>query len=110
MEIIKCVLLWSLLQYLKIQYVLDPVQGEKNLCRNIMKIIWGVKNTLKLWLDIQETKIWPHLHLVPACNGTILFLAASYVLSKDEKFVFLSIIQDQKTPINYVFQLAKGWY
>jgi hypothetical protein len=41
-------------------------------------------------------------------NGTILLLAAPYVLSKDEKLVFLGIIQDLKTPTNYVGKLAKG--
>jgi hypothetical protein len=56
---------------------------------------------------MQETNIRPHLHLVPRTNGTILFPAIPYVLSKDEKFVFLGIIQDLKTPTNYVDQLAK---
>jgi hypothetical protein len=44
---------------------------------------------------------------VPGSNGTILFLTAPYVLFKDEKLVFLGIIQDLKTPTNYVGQLAK---
>jgi hypothetical protein len=37
---------------------------------------------------------------VPGSNGTVLFQAAPYVLSKDEKLVFLGIIQDLKTPTN----------
>jgi hypothetical protein len=77
------------------------------LCENIIKTIWGVKDSLKLQLDMLEIKIRPHLHFFPGTNGTILLPAAPYVLSKDEKLIFLGIISDMKTPTNYMGQLAK---
>jgi hypothetical protein len=80
---------------------------EKNFCDNIMKTIWGLKETLKSWLDMEETNMRPNLHVVHGVNGTIFLPTTLYVLSREEKIVFVGIVQGLKTPTNYVGQLAK---
>ena len=81
---------------------------KKNLCENIIKTIWGLKDTLKSRLDLEEPKIRSELHPVwHGANGTILLSVAPYVLSKLEKTKFIKTICRLKTPSNYVGQLSK---
>ena len=90
-----------------IRHVLDPMHCEKNLCENIMKTIWGLKDTLKVRLDLKEASIRPELHPKPGGNDTIILPVAPYVLSKVEKSKFIKTIRNLKTPSNYVGQLSK---
>jgi len=81
---------------------------EKNFCENIMKTIWGLKDTLKVRLDMAEAEIQLELHPIDGGpGGPWLLPQAPYVLSKEEKALFLKIICDLKTPRNYIGQLAK---
>jgi hypothetical protein len=81
---------------------------EKNLCENMIKTIWGIKDTLKVLLDLQEENIRSHLHLVPGRRtGCLILPTTPYVLKREEKKIFVGIIQGLKTPIHYVGQLAK---
>ena len=76
---------------------------EKNICKKVLKTIWRHRDTLKAKLDLQEARIWPHLHPIPGRNpGYVVFLVAPYVLSKEEKLKVLDIIHTLKTPTNYV--------
>ena len=90
-----------------IRHVLDPMHCEKNLCENIMKTIWGLKDTLKVRLDLQEANIRPELHPKHVGNDTVALPVAPYVLSKVEKAKFIKTIRNLKTPSNYVGQLSK---
>ena len=90
-----------------IRHVLDPMHCEKNLCENIMKTIWGLKDTLKVQLDLQEANIHPELHPKHVGNDTVALPVAPYVLSKVEKAKFIKTIRNLKTPSNYVGQLSK---
>ena len=73
-----------------------------------MKTIWGLKDTLKVRLDMKEANIRPELHPVDdGGNGVTVLPAAPYVLSKSEKTGFLKIIRELKTPSNYAGQLSK---
>jgi hypothetical protein len=96
------------MQYLTIRHVLDPMHCEKNLCENIIKTIWGLKDNLKVRLDLEEANIRPELHAVPGgASRTLLIPRAPYILSGAEKAVFTNIIRGLKTPSNYVGQLSK---
>jgi hypothetical protein len=95
-------------QYLLIRHVLDAMHCEKNLCENIIKTIWGIKDTLKVRLDMKEANIRPELHPVEdGRSGLTLLPTASYVMSKSEKTMFIQNIRELKTPSNYVGQLSK---
>ena len=95
-------------QELLIWHVLDPMHCEKNICENVLKTIWGHRDTLKARLDLQEARIRPHLHPLPGRNpGSVVLPVAPYVLSKEEKMKFLDILRSVKTPTNYVGQIAK---
>ena len=95
-------------QDLLIRHVLDHVHCEKNICKNMLKTIWGHCDTLKARLDLQEARIRPHLHPLPSRNPiSRVPPVAPYVLSKEEKLKFLDIICNLKTPTNYVGQIAK---
>ena len=90
-----------------IRHLLDLMHCEKNLCENIMKTVWGLKDTLKVRLDLKEASIRPKLHPKPGGNDTIILPVAPYVLSKVEKSKFIKTIRNLKTPSNYVGQLSK---
>ena len=96
------------MQSLTIRHVLDAMHCEKNICENIMKTIWGLKDNLKVRLDLAEANIRPELHAVAGgAGGTLLIPRAPYILSRAEKVVFTNIIRGLKTPSNYVGQLSK---
>ena len=89
-------------------HVLDPMHCEKNLCENIIKTIWDLKDNLKVRLDLEEANIRPELHTIPGgARGTLLIPRALYILLGAEKAVFTNIIRGLKTPSNYVGQLSK---
>lgn len=72
-----------------------------------MKTIWGLKDTLKVRLDMKK-QIRPGLHPVDdGGNGVTVLSVTPYVLSKSENTVFLKIICELMTPSNYVGQLSK---
>jgi hypothetical protein len=81
---------------------------KKNFCENIIKTIWGLRDTLKVRLDMELAKIKPELHPVDGgVGGALLVPRVPYVLSKGEKALFVKIIHDLKIPSNYIGQLAK---
>jgi hypothetical protein len=90
-----------------IRHVLDVMHCKKKFCKNIIKTIWRLKEMLKEGLDMEETNMRPNLHAVHGANGTIFLPTTLYVLSREEKIVFVGIVQGLKTPTNYVGQLAK---
>ena len=101
-------LCWDSWRDLLIRHVLDPMQCEKNICENVMKTIWGVRDTLKARLNLKEANIRPHLHPLPGRKpGYVVLPTTPYVLSKEEKAKFLDILRNLKTPTNYAGQLAK---
>jgi hypothetical protein len=72
-----------------------------------MKTIWSTKDTLKVRMDLQEENIRPNLHPVPGRKKRSLILpTVPYVLTREEKKIFVGIIQVLKTPIHYVRHLG----
>ena len=69
------------MQSLTIRHVLDAMHCGKNLCENIIKTNWGLKDNLKVRLDLEEANIRPELHVVPGgARGTLLIPKAPYIL------------------------------
>ena len=94
-------------QYLLVRQVLDPMHCEKKLCKNIMNTIWGIKDTLKVRLDMKEVNIRPELHPVEdGRSGLTLLPTASYVMTKSKETMFIKTIRELKTPSNYVGQFV----
>ena len=73
-----------------------------------MKTIWGLKDNLKVRMDLVEANMRPELHAVPGGTRETLFIPrAPYILSRAEKVVFTNIIRGLKTPSNYVGNCLK---
>ena len=81
------------------------------MCENIMKTIFGEKDTLSVRNDMRDENIQPHLWSQPSnlgIQGAVIKPHAPYVLTIEEKkFQFVEIIRNLKTPTNYVSALRK---
>ena len=85
-DIISLMGLTVCMQSLTIRHVLDAMHCEKNICENIMKTIWGLKDNLKVRMDLAEANIRPELHTVlSGARGTLLIPRAPYILSRAKK-------------------------
>lgn len=76
----------------------------KNLCENLMNIIFGTKYTTSIYEDLKECGIQSHLWLQHVV-GKIIKHVASYVVSDEKKDGFL--LGNLKTTSNYVSSLKK---
>jgi len=96
-------------QHLQIHYTLDVMHIEKNICENVVRTIFGQKNTIKVRWDMQAKGIWQHLWLRQHLNNQHKMLKshASHVLTTDELEIFLSWLWSMKHPIDYGASLAK---
>ena len=63
---------------------------EKNIIENVMKTIFGEKDTLGVRLDVTKAGIRKHLWPVQGKKpGTVILPRSSYVLTKEEREVFV---------------------
>ena len=73
------------MQDLLIRHTLDVMHSEKNIAENIMKTIFGKKDTLGAHLDMKEAGICKHLWLVQGVKlGSVILPRSSHVLMKEE--------------------------
>jgi hypothetical protein len=95
-------------QSLLIRHILDVMHCEKNLCENMVKTIFGRKESPGSRIDCKNLRIRPELWLQnPRRHGDAFFMPeGSYVLTTAERKEFLEIIEDLKTPTNYAGNLA----
>jgi hypothetical protein len=80
-----------------------------NLAKNFLKIISGIKDTVKVRRDLQRCKIRRHLWLTAHSErgGKLMKPHASYVLTPVEFELFAQTIESLKTPIAYSSSLGK---
>jgi hypothetical protein len=79
---------------------------KKNLCENVIKTIFGAKNTITVREDLKKCGIRPHMWL--QVNGVgFIKPTTSYVLEDEEKARFRGIILSLKTPRHYTSSLKK---
>ncbi len=62
---------------------------EKIVCENVLKVIFGEKDFMVIKKDMKEMGIRPQLWLQQLTNGSYMKPNAPYVMSDEEKKVFL---------------------
>ena len=77
----------SLLQKLPIRHLLDVMHIERNICENLLKLLFGVKDTAASRRDMEEEGIREHLWIRrgPMQGANYLKPPAPYVLKKEEQ-------------------------
>ena len=99
----------TFLQDLPLRHCLDPMHCEKNVCENIVKTLFGEKDNPSTRIDMQVRNIRPHQWLQNTGTNADKFYMpdVSYVLSAEDRAVFLMTLKALKTPTNYVSSLHK---
>ena len=96
------------MQDLLIRHTLDVMHCEKNIAENVMKTIFGEKDTIGVRLDMKEAGIRKHLWPVAGSKpGSVILPRSSYVLTKEEREVFVEQVRALRTPTHYVGQLKR---
>ena len=82
---------------------IDVMHTEKNIAENLIKTLFGEKDTPQVRLDMQTKNIRPHLWLRRMeDDGRKAFMPdAKYVLSKPDREKFLKILKSLRMPKHY---------
>ena len=92
---------------LKLQYNLDVMHIEKNICDNILSTLLNIphktKDTVAARLDLEDRGIRKELHLV----GDSSKPKACYVLTPEEKKKFLEFVSNVKFPDGYASNISR---
>ena len=81
---------------------------EKNICENLLRTLFGEIDGVKSREDMRARGIQNHLHLQRNGDGNTYFKPdAPYVLTKEHRLEFLSVLSDLKFPSNYVGPLRQ---
>jgi len=82
---------------------------EKNICESLIKFIIGVKDTIKVWHDMEVCSIREHMWLKrnPLRPGKIFKPIASYVLLLEELKTFISRLKSLKVPLEYCGSIGR---
>lgn len=95
-------------QKLPVRHLLDAMHCEKNVCENIIQTLFGETDDVKSREDMRVHGIRSHLHLQLNPDGITYFMPdAPYVLKREEKEEFLTMLRDLKFPTNYVGALKR---
>ena len=75
-------------QHLKVRHVLDVMHCEKNLCKNIMKTLFGMNDNPESRQDVEDLNIREELWLQPPrCQGDQFYMPHALYILKPEEFV-----------------------
>ena len=80
---------------------------ERNVSDNIMRHLFGDKDTPATRRDMEQAGKMPHLHLVIRQSGNVLKLRAPYVFTEAEKTRCLNLVSSTKVPSGYSSTLTK---
>jgi len=82
---------------------IDVMHTEKNVSENILKTLFGEKDTTKVRLDLENRNIRCHLWLRRmGSEGSKAYMPdARYALSKDDQDLFLRTLKALKLPTHY---------
>ena len=91
------------MQDLPVRNTIDVMHIEKNIAENLIKTLFGEKDTPNVRLDMQSKNIRPHLWLrrVDDDVNKALMPDAKYVLSKPDRDKFLKILKSLRMPRHY---------
>ena len=89
------------------RHTVDVMHTEKNIAENLLRTLFGEKDTAKVRMDLQSKNIRPHLWLRRlGDDGTRAYMPnAKYVLSKADREQFLKILKSLKMPRHYCSSL-----
>ncbi len=82
---------------------------EKNLCENILKTLFGMKDSPGSRLDAEELGIREEVWLQPPRRRKDQFYMphAPFIMTADERKEFVTIVSNIRTPTNYVGSIHK---
>lgn len=95
----------------KLRHNLDVMHLEKNVCDNfiatLLNICHKTKDDLNARLDLVELGIREDLHPVVDAQGKQTTPDAPFTMSKDQKEIFCSVIQNLRTPDGYASNISR---
>ena len=80
---------------------------ERNVSDNVLKHLFGDKDTPAMRRDMAQADKMHHLHLIPGNSGNVIKPKAPYVFSETEKSSFLSLVSSTKVPSGFSATLTK---
>ena len=97
------------MQDLLINHTIDVMHTEKNICENMIRTIFGEKDTVKVRMDMELQNVNRHLWLQqhPSRAGVLVRPLAPYVLRTHELQTFLTIVSKLKVPSGYAASFKK---
>lgn len=94
-------------QDLPIRNTLDVMHIERNVSDNILKHLFGDKDTPATRRDMVQANKMHSLHLSQSRSGNFVKPKAPYVFSESEKSSFLLLVSSTKVPSGYSSTLTK---
>lgn len=100
------VVLW---QHLLDPHILDAMHCEKNFCENVVKTMFGMKDSPGSRLDAEELGIRQEIWLQPPRrqNDEYYMPHAPFIMTANERNQFVAIVSKIRTPTNYVGSIHK---
>ena len=99
------------LSKLKLQYNLDVMHIEKNICENILSTLLNIpnktKDTIAARVDLEERGIRKELHLLDDSGNASSKPKACYVLTPEAKKKFLQFVSNVKFPDGYASNISR---
>lgn len=94
------------LQEMPVRHVLDVMHCEKNLSDSLLRMLFGELDTPFVRMDLENRRIRKHLWLRPIGETGRLYMPdAPYVLSPEDKQMFLDTLRGLKMPSKYCSNL-----
>jgi hypothetical protein len=94
-----------------LRHNLDVMHIEKNVMDNILGTILDIKGKTKdnlvARLDLQEMGLRPKLHPFTAANGKTYMPAACHTMSREDKEIFLKVLQNVRVPDGYASNISR---
>ena len=90
------------LQKLLIWHLLDVMHIERNICENLLKLIFGAKDTTTLHRDMENERIHLWVWLGPIAGRNYFKPPAPYVLTKEEQLDNVSLLMKK--------HILKNWF
>lgn len=98
---------WS---HLKLQYNLDVMDIEKNICENILATLLNIpnktKDTINARLDLEDRGIIKELHLLDDTGSSSSKPRTCYVLKPEDKKKFLQFVSNVGFPDGYASNIS----
>ena len=103
MEFSLTILPLSYLQELPVRNLIDVMHVEKNVAENLLRTLFGEKDGPKVRADLEQRNIRPHLWVRREVrqNPRAFLPAAPYVLSKEQRRIFLETLKKLKLPSHF---------